>query len=218
MLGQAAGFAVLSALTPLALIVAAVYLGSANPRRALLIYLAGAITMTVVLGIVIVIVIHAGGFNHPRQRQPRYGLRLGLGVLALIGSLLVARRKPKPTKPEKKPGFITRMLTHPAPLAAFLVGMLVFAPSVAFFAAVQVIGTAKASDALIALALAVVVVIDLALAWLPLGLHLIAPDATTRGVRALNSWLELHKRMVTVTVLVVVGVLLVVNGVAGLAT
>jgi hypothetical protein len=217
-LGQAAGFAVLSALTPLALVVAAVYLGSANPRKSLLIYLAGSITMTVVLGIVILIAIHAGGLNHPRQRQSRYGLRLGLGVLALSASLFVARRKPKPPKPDKKPGLMTRMMTHPAPIAAFLVGMLVFAPSVSFFAAVQVIGTAKASDALIALALAVVVVIDLALVWLPLGLYLITPDATTRGVKALNTWLQANTRIVTVSVLVIAGVLLIVNGAVGLST
>lgn len=164
------------------------------------------------------IVIHAGGLNHPHQRQPRYGLRLGLGVLALGASLFVARRKLKPPKTDKKPGLITRMMTHPTPIAAFLVGMLVFAPGVSFLAGVQVIGTAKVSDTRIAVALAVVVVIDLAFAWLSLGLYLIAPDAATRGVKALNQWLQAHERIVTVTVLVIVGVLLIVNGAAGLST
>jgi hypothetical protein len=50
-IGQAAGFALLSALSPAALLAAAVYLSSANPPKTLLIYLAGAVTMTVVLGI-----------------------------------------------------------------------------------------------------------------------------------------------------------------------
>jgi Sap, sulfolipid-1-addressing protein len=218
MLGQAAGFAVLSAITPLALVVAAVYLESAKPRQALLLFLAGAIAMTVALGIAIVIVVHAGGLDHPHQRQPRYGLRLGLGVLALGVGLFVARRKPKPPTPDKKPGLITRMLTHPRPITAFLVGMLVFLPGVSFLAAVQVIGTARASDTRIGVALGVVVVIDLAFAWLPLVLYLIAPDVATRGVKALNQWLEAHERIVTVTVLVIVGVLLIVNGAAGLST
>lgn len=220
MIGQAAGFAVLSALTPAALVASAFYLGSANPRRTLLMYLAGAITMTVIVGVVILLAIHTGGLNHPRQRQPRYGLRLGLGVVALAASLFVARRRPRPAKPAKpaKPGLITRMMTHPAPLAAFAVGALIFAPSVAFVAAVQAIATAKASDSAIALALALVIVIDVILAWLPLGLYLAMPAATTRTIKTINTWLQVHSRVLIVTVLALVGILLVADGATGLAT
>jgi hypothetical protein len=211
MIGQAAGFALPSALSPAALLVAAVYLSSANPRRMLVIYLAGAVTMTVVLGIVLLLVIHAGGLNHPRQRQPRYGVRLGLGVIALAASLVISRRKPKPPSPDKKPGLITRMMTHPAPIAALAVGLLLFAPSVSFIAAVQVIATAKASDATIAIALAVVVLIDVMFIWLPLGLNLAAPDATTRTPQALNAWLQAHSRGLTIVLLAVAGVVLIGN-------
>ena len=217
MILEAAGFAVLSALTPAALLVAAMYLSSARPRRMLLIYLAGAVTMTVVLGIVLLLVIHAGGLNHPHQRQPRYGLRIGLGVIALAASLVISRRKPKPAKPDKKPGLMTRMVTHPSPIAAFAVGMLVFAPSVSFIAAVQVIATAKASDALTALALAVVVLIDVTFVWLPLVLFLAAPDATTKTVWAVNTWLKAHSHVLTVILLAVAGVVLIGNGIYGLA-
>ncbi len=42
MLTEAAGFAVLAALSPTALLVSAVFLGSASPRRTVLLYLAGA--------------------------------------------------------------------------------------------------------------------------------------------------------------------------------
>jgi hypothetical protein len=215
-LGQAAGFAVLAALSPPALLAVAIYLTSARPRRTLLIYLAGAVTMTVILGIVILVAIHAGGLNHPHQRQPRYGLRLGLGVLALAAGIFLARRKPKPKK-NKKPGLINRIMTHPAPIAAFAVGLLVFTPSASFIAAVQVIATSKASDALIALALAIVVIIDVAFVWVPFGLYLAAPDATVRTVKAINVWIQAHSRVIIVGALLIVGVLLIVNGATGLA-
>ena len=218
MIGQAAGFALLAALNPSALLVAAVYLMSASPRKMLVIYLAGAVTMTVVLGIVLLVVIHAGGLNQPRQRQPRYGLRLGLGVIALAASLVISRRKPKPTKPGKKPGLITRMTTHPAAIAAFAVGMVLFAPSVSFIAAVQVIATAEASEATVALALAVVVLIDVMFIWLPLGLHLAVPDATTRTVQAVNAWLQAHSHVLAVVLLAAAGVVLIGNGIYGLTT
>jgi hypothetical protein len=218
MIGQAAGLAVLSALSPAALLVAAVYLSSASPRRALAIYLAGAVAMTVVLGVVLLVVIHAGGLNHPRQRQPRYGVRLGLGVIALGAGLVISRRTPRPARPDKKPGLLTRMITNPAPLAAFAVGLLVFAPSVSFIAAVQVIATAKASDAYDALALAVVVLIDVMFVWLPLGFHVVAPDATARAVNAVNAWLRAHSHVLTVVLLAVAGLALIGNGIYGLVT
>jgi hypothetical protein len=41
MLAEAAGFAFLAALSPTALLIAAIYLGSARPRRTVLCYLAG---------------------------------------------------------------------------------------------------------------------------------------------------------------------------------
>ncbi len=217
MLGQAAGFAVLAALSPQALLAVAVYLGSANPRRAMLIYLAGAVTMTVILAIVILVAIHAGGLNHPRQRQPRYGLRLGLGVLALGAGIFMARRKPKPKKENKKPSLVTRIMTHPAPIMAFAVGVLLFVPSASFIAAVQVIATAKASIGLIVLATAVVVIIVVAFVWLPFGFFLAAPDATTRYVRALDAWVQARSRVIIVGVLLLVGLLLVINGATGLA-
>jgi hypothetical protein len=218
MIGQAAGLALLSALSPAALLVAGVYLGSANPRRMLLIYLAGAVTVTVALGIILLVVIHAGGLNHPHERQPRYGLRLGLGVIALAASLVVSQRKPRPPKPGKKPGLITRLANNPKPIWAFAVGLLLFAPSVSFIAAVQVIATARASDATIALALALVVLIDVIFIWLPLGLCLAAPDATARTLQGVNAWLQGHSHVLTVVVLAVVGVVLIANGIYGLTT
>lgn len=216
MIGQAAGLAVLSALSPAALLVVGVYLGSANPRRMLLIYLAGALTATVALGIILLIVIHAGGLNHPHQRQPRYGLRLGLGVIALAASAFVSLRKSKPPKPGKKPGLITRLTNHPAPIVAFAVGFLLFAPSVSFIAAVQVIATARADDTTIALALSLVVLIDVVFIWLPLGLYLAAPDSTTRTLQAVNTWSKAHSHLLTVVVLAVAGVVLIGNGIYGL--
>ena len=86
MLAQAAGLAVLAAISPTALLVAAVYLGSARPRQTLLFYLIGALLMSTVMGAVVLVLLRSGGFSLPHHRTPRYGLRLGLGIL------LAARR------------------------------------------------------------------------------------------------------------------------------
>jgi len=217
MLGQAVGYAVLGAFSPTALLIGAVYLGSDSPRRTLLIFLAGAVTMSVLFAVIVLAVLHGAGLNHPRESQPRYGLRLGLGVLALGAGAFLASRKPRPPKPEKKKGLVTRMTTHPAPAAAFALGVIVFSPSLTFLAALQVIATSQASFALIVFALTVVVAIEVMLAWLPLVCYVAAPETTTRRLRALNAWLSTHGRRLTVGALLVAGILLVISGVYGLA-
>jgi Sap, sulfolipid-1-addressing protein len=217
-LEQAAGFAFLAALSPTVLLVGATYLGSDSPRRTVLYYLAGAVLMSVVMGVVVLLALHAGGLNHPRQRQPRYGLRLGLGVLALGAALFVALRKRKRAGADGKQGrLVARLMTRPKPVTAFLAGVILFAPSVSFIAAVQVIATARAGTGLIVAGIALIVVINVMLVWLPLAGHLAAPDATTRRLRAFNGWLRAHGHVLAVTALTIAGIVLVIDGATGLA-
>ena len=93
MLVQATGFALLAAVSPTALLVMAVFLGSANPRATALMYAAGALVMTVVMAITILLLLRATGLNQPRQHGPSYALRFGLGVVALAAAVFVSRRK-----------------------------------------------------------------------------------------------------------------------------
>jgi uncharacterized membrane protein len=219
MFETAAGFALLAAVSPTALLVGAVYLGSASPRRTMTWYLLGAIVMTVIVGIIVLIVLRAGGLSLPSHRQPRYGVRLGLGVLALAAGVYMLRRKPKPPNPgkEKKPGMISRLMARPGPVAAFLTGIIVFVPSISFVAAVQVIATSRDNVADTSAALALVIVIDLAFVWLPFVLYLARPEGTTRTLRAFNGWLRRHGHAIAAGALLVVGVLLVVDGAVHLA-
>jgi hypothetical protein len=114
-------------------------------------------------------------------------------------------------------GFVSRMVADPAPLSAFLVGILIFAPGVTFLAAVQVIATARASFDLTLIALLIVVVINVLLVWPPIVFHLVFPDATTRYLTAFNGWLRAHGKVVLMCVLVAVGGIMVFNGIYGLA-
>jgi Sap, sulfolipid-1-addressing protein len=219
MLIQAAGLALLAALSPTALLVAAVYLGSARPRVTSTFYLAGAVAMSLLMGVIVLVVLRSTGLNAPRQHAPRYGLRLGLGILLLAAAAFVAVRKRRAPDPAKaRRGLMSRMIADPAPLSALAVGLLVFAPGVSFLAALQVIATARASFELTALAVAVVVVINVVLVWLPLVLHLLAPRATERRLKAFNGWLRAHSSSLLIAVLGVVGVIMLVDGIHGLAT
>jgi hypothetical protein len=232
MLAQAAGFAVLAALSPTALLITAVYLGSAQPRTTVLCYLAGAVLVSTVLGIGLLLVLRYGHFQVPGHRTPRYELRLGLGLLILATVAVVARRKPSllglagqpghpgqsssAGQPGQGKGIVSRLVSSPSPLSAVVVGLLVFGPGVTFIAAVQVIATAGAGIPLSALGLVIVVVINVAFVWLPFLAYLAAPELTTRKLTAFNGWLRAHGRILLSLALLMAGVILVVNGLAGL--
>jgi hypothetical protein len=263
---QAAGFAVLAAVSPTALLVMAVFLGSDNPRRIAGLYTLGAVIMTVVMAITVLLVLQATGLNQPRQQEPRYGLRLGLGILALVFAAVTivrARRaasvaggvvgvtprpapatmegaavngapRPAPTvvggtvaagsgvsgsaapesvkDKERKPGFMARLTASPRPLTAFLAGLILFAPSATFIAAVQVIATSDANVSLVALAMLIVIVLTAMTVWLPLLAYFAAPEATTRALRDANAWLVANSRMLVIVALLIAGVALTVNG------
>jgi hypothetical protein len=218
-LAQAAGFALLASISPTALLVMAVYLSSANPRTMAILYVAGAVIMTVAMAVALLVVIRSTGLNLPAGHDPRFGLRLGLGVLALAGAVFYTLRRPPEPVPgrQRRPGFIARLIAHPSPRIAFVTGLLLFAPGATFIAAVQVVATSDASVPLIVVALVIVVTITALVVWLPLVAYLAAPDATTRRLAVLNGWLRTHGRTVVGYALGVAGAVLIVNGTLGLA-
>jgi hypothetical protein len=218
---HAAGLAALAAICPPALLVAAVYLGSARPHRMAGFFLGGAVLSTVIVAVVVLVALRSGGLSLPSNRPPRYGLRIGLGVVALAACGYLVRRlrtprQPDPAKP-KKESRISRMTSQPRPLTALAVGILLFSPSVGFIAAVQVIATAKASLASTAGALALIIVIDLVFAWMPVAVYLVAPDRTTRALKAMNAWLALRGRALLAASLGAIGVIMLIDGAVGLA-
>ena len=217
MIIQAAGLALLASLSPTALLVAAVFLGSARPRVTGAFYLAGALAMSLIMGVVLVVVLRSADLNRPDQHAPRYGLRLGLGILLVAAAIVLARRKPRPPDPAKpQQGIVSKLVANPSPLSAFLAGLLIFAPGATFLAALQVIATSRADVAETTGALIVVVVINVLFVWLPIVLYLVAPELTTRHLTAFNGWLRAHGKAVLVWVLIVVGAIMIGNGIYGL--
>ena len=215
--------------------ISAVYLGSARPRTTALCYLAGAVLISTVMGIAVLLLLRYGDFQLPGHRTPRYGLRLGLGLVILAAIAVVARRKPRllavpgqpgnpggpgqpgpGRQPGKGKGIVSRLVSNPSPRTAVVVGLLVFGPGVTFIAAIQVIATARAGVPLSALGLVIVIVINVAFVWLPFLAYLAAPDLTTRKLTAFNAWLRAHGRILLILALLVAGAALTVNGLLGL--
>ena len=225
MFAQAAGFALLAAISPTALLLMAVYLGSDSPRTTAFMYLIGAVLMTVVTAVVVLIIIRTTGLDQPRQAEARYELRLGLGILAAIAAVVVVlrnRRTPPEPEPDAAPGrpktgIFSRLIASPSPRTAFISGVLVFAPSVTFIAAVQVIATARAAVPVTALGLITVVIISVIIVWLPLIAYLAAPDVTTRTLKRFIGWLRENGSQIVTLGLIIAAIALIANGALGVA-
>jgi Sap, sulfolipid-1-addressing protein len=218
MLAEATGFALLAAISPTSLLVMAVFLGSDNPRRTALTYVAGATVMTAAMAVAVLFAIRAAGLDQPRQHDPRYGLRLGLGVLALAAAVIVRwRKRPAPEAGKTGPGMLSRLTAQPRPATAFIAGLILFAPGATFIAAVQAIATANTHPPITVLGLAIVVAVTLTVVWLPLVAYLVAPDATTRRLKAVNDWLRVRGKALAIGALAIGGIVLIINGALGLA-
>ena len=264
MFEQAAGLALVAALYPPAMLIAASYLASTRPGRTVLPYLVGGLVMVTLLGTAALIAIRAGGLSGVGQHASRNGLRLGIGVLALVAAVVIWRRRSKADaarsrtpdqansgggqagavapgrespgqqvgpghvmpdpedsgRPEpanaKKPGIVARLTSEPRPATAFVVGIFVFGPSVSFLAAVQVVGTSKASVLATVGAMAMIIVLALMFAWLPLVAYLAAPDRTLRWLNAFNSWLRRYRQPLMAGAAGVIGIILTMQGAVGL--
>jgi hypothetical protein len=81
-----------------------------------------------------------------------------------------------------------------------------------------VIATASASLELTTVAIIVVVVINAALVWLPLLVHLFAPGVTTRYLTSFNGWLRANGNKIIIVVLLVGGLIVTINGIVGLTS
>jgi hypothetical protein len=137
-------------------------------------------------------------------------------MMTLAGAYL-RRRKPKPPDPAKRDKrIISRLIVTPRPWAAFIVGLLVYAPSLTFIAAVQEVATSRASVATSVLGIALVIAITLMFVWLPFVLYLLAPDRTAQVLRSSDSWLRSHGYVLAVAGLGIGGVLLTLDGILGL--
>lgn len=217
MLVEAAGLAALGAISPTALLVAAVFLGTIHPRRTVLSYLAGALIMTAVMAAIVFVALRAGDLYNPHQQQSRYGLRLALGVVLLAAGLYLLRRGQRSSEPGKEnTRMISRLITTPGPKEAFIVGVLLYTPSLPFVAAIQVVATSSEHVGVSIAAILLVIVVTLAFVWAPLLLFLLRPERTISLLSSVNGWLRSRGYMLAVGALLIGGVALTINGILGL--
>jgi hypothetical protein len=213
-----------SALNPGALVVSAVYLAKERGARLETGFITGGLIIGALVGVVVLVLIRVTGLELPTNLTPRYGIRLGLGILALMLAAFLpwlrTLRRPG-EQGEKKPNLSTRLMEGAEVGGAIVVGVLIFAPGVQYLAGVEGIAAAEPRLTIAVLLVLAAAVVNVALAWIFLAAFMRAPDRTQTHLTRANNWIgwvKNHRDLVIRSILAIVGVYLVINGTVGLAS
>ena len=98
MFEEAAGLALVAGFYPPALLIAGLP-ASTRPGRITVVYVLGGFLIVTIVGTAALLAIRDSGLSLPTHQQTRYGLRLALGIVAIIAAVVIYRRKPK--KPDR---------------------------------------------------------------------------------------------------------------------
>ncbi|MFF4591418.1 GAP family protein [Amycolatopsis sp. NPDC001319] len=209
MLSEAVPAAFGAAIYPPALLFMAFLLVNPQPRKRALIFLAGAVFITLGFGFLSVLVLQSSGAESPQHHTVPAWIDLTIGVVLVAFALVVWFRPPRGPKAAKK----RREL---GVIGLLGVGILMYTPTALYLASLHAIAKAHASLLVTALSIILVAVIYMLLIEIPIIAHAIWPETTIRWVTAVNAWLGRHGRTIIVVVAAGFGIFLIGSGIAHL--
>ena len=212
-------------------LLAAVVILLNQPRRLPLLaaYLAGGLTISIGLGCLIVFGLQ--GSVKSSSSTLSWTADLAIGGLALIAAVAIATRadermrarranrhppKPKNEEEDKEP-FSERLLAKGSVPIVFAAALAINLPGAAYLIGLKDIAAAHGSTGSAVLQILLFNVIMFALAEIPLGGMLIAPDATVERVHRTNAWFSANGRRIAVVLFTLLGAFLIVRGIVNAA-
>ncbi len=212
---EAIPLALLASLYPFGLAALFLLFESTRALTRSAVFLAGAAFCTLTVGFLFVFVLRDAGVNNSSGQTPHYGIEVAIGALFLVAALVLARHTPKP-KPDTGPSRVTKAVTGSGILAVFVAGIAMYTPSPTYLAALEVVDSAKLSDAATSVWIIIVVLLLLITIEVPILLYWLAPGWTVPRLAALNAWLSRNGRNFFAIVLAVLGVWELTRGLVGL--
>ncbi|WP_158605514.1 GAP family protein [Amycolatopsis panacis] len=209
MLSEAVPAALGAAIYPPALLFIAFLLVHPRPRRRALIFLSGAVLITLGFGFVFVLVLQGTGAESPKHRTVPAWIDLAIGVLLIAFALVIHFRPPRGPK-------VAKQRRELGLIGVLGVGVLMYTPAPLYLSSLHSIAKAHASLLVTVLSIILVAAIYMLLIEIPIIAHAIWPDATVRGVTAVNTWLAKHGRTLIVIVAAGFGAYLIGSGIAHL--
>jgi hypothetical protein len=199
-----------------------------KPARLMLGYLLGAYMTSITLGLVIVFSLSNSSATNTTQNSLSPAVDIALGAIALAVSFVLytgrherireRRRERKAAKPDKGPPRWQRELSKGSPRTTFVIGALLTLPGASYLAGLDQIHKLKYSTSVTVL---IVIGFNLVMLWLlevPLAAFLVAPDWTPSAIQRAKLWVSRHAHIFAVRGFAVLGALLIIKGIIGLAT
>jgi len=209
MLWQAVPTALVAAFSPWTLLIVAGLLERERPVRLALVFLAAAAVTTLGIGFAVVLALGGSGIDDSRKHHTvPPALDVALGLLVLAGALFVARRPAREPKQARR--------REAGLLAVLVLGLLVGSPSPLYLTSLHSVAKGNPSTAAATVDVLVVAALVLLMAEIPIVFFLLAPQRSTRILKASNAWLARHGRVIGVTAASAVGCYFVVSGVVHL--
>jgi hypothetical protein len=216
-----------AAVYPTLLAAVVILLGQPRPRRLLATYLAGGLTISIALGLVLVFVLKGTGLTKSESSGLSWGADVAVGGLALLLAVALAtradervrrRRAGVETRAEKAASsgepWSERILARGSVPIVFAAALVLNLPGAAYLIALKDIASGGHSPTgQVALVLAFNAIMFL-LAEIPLLGMIYAPDRTGELVTGFNHWVSAHGRGIAASLCAVFGAYLVIRGVA----
>jgi threonine/homoserine/homoserine lactone efflux protein len=211
LLGEVVPLAAAAAISPVVFLVQLTTLTGPRPLSRGTALLAGVAIVLIVLSTIGVLL---GGTGFSTNDTLKATLNIVLGALLLAVGLRALLKPPKPkpaAEPDTKPTSAGRaFVTGAAAMATNVTSFALYIPALALIAGS---GLPLGQRGLAAL---IILLITLAVAWVPLLLAAAVPAASTRVLPALGNWLTANDRWFQVILGIGFGIWLLIKGIQGL--
>jgi hypothetical protein len=226
-MGQVLALSLTASLNPTLVGATTVMLLLDRPKRLMLGYLLGAYITSITLGCIIVFSLSDSGAANTTQSTISPAVDIGIGAVFLAIAFVLhtgrheriaaRRREKKAAKPDKGPPRWQRELSKGSPRTTFVIGALLTLPGASYLAGLDQIHKLDYSTAETVLLVVGFNVIMLWLLEVPLLCFVVAPDWTPGAVERAKAWISRHAHRFAIRTFLILGLLLVIKGVIGLA-
>jgi Sap, sulfolipid-1-addressing protein len=221
-------FSLTAMANPTLIAVTTVMLLLRDPKRLMLGYLAGALLMSITLGLVIVFTLEGSGAVSTAKHTINPVADLALGALLIVVAIVIRsgraqrvrerRKAHKAVATAKKPPRWRRTLDRGSPRATFVLGMLLTLPGASYLVALGSLSKLNYGTTVTVIVVIGINLIMLALIEVPLICFALAPDWTPAALDRTKAWFGRHGEKVAVGGAAGVGSLLVLRGVITLVS
>jgi hypothetical protein len=212
-----------SALYPTLLAMVVLILRRDEPRRILAAYLAGALLVSIGVGLLVVRALDAGKAVGGSDHTIGPGVDIGAGLVAVVlfwvlftdrdrGVRERRRRKKEAKADSDRDPWSHRLLARDSILLTFAVGMALSLPGALYLVALKDIAAAHQSTTADIAQIVAYNLIMFAWAEIPLIGFTLSPERTRVFVSDMNQWLGAHARQIAMGLCAIAGVALIIRG------